>query len=249
MSSRSRSVSRDRSRRVKSRSRNERGKRSDSSSDKSSSSSSSQDRDKRRRRSRSPIKDKRRDRSRSPRYSQNRHSRDRNRFNRYSRSNSRDRSRNDYKRRNRGHDSRRNVRDESTDKRSERWPNDKYSENAQQSNPFTRRRAGSPRKNDRINDFRGDSRMRRQNNFDKKPKRQFEDDIMDTRRTKRETIGREGAPGVWAKSPTPREMYVLPSNLADVPRILSPTHRLLVQLLLNYRENLVILVYRKRIVE
>lgn len=42
--------------------------------------------------------------------------------------------------------------------------------------------------------------------YGKETKRQFETDIMDTRRTKREVIGREGSSAVWGQSPTPSEM-------------------------------------------
>lgn len=88
----------------------------------------------------------------------------------------------------------------------ERWPNDKYSENNRDRDVSHRRRDNSAEQNDRRDDRMGnESRKRYGLGYDKQTKRQFEQDIMDTRRTKREVIGREGTSVVWGRSPSPSE--------------------------------------------
>lgn len=59
-----------------------------------------------------------------------------------------------------------------------------------------------------MNEAAPEFRARKPNNFDKQGKRPFEQDFMDTRRAKREIIGREGTAVVWGKSPPPGELYV-----------------------------------------
>lgn len=89
----------------------------------------------------------------------------------------------------------------------ERWPNDKYSENERRRDAPYRRRDDSAEKSDRRNDrMCNENRRRHGLGYDKSTKRQFEQDIMDTRRTKREVIGREGTSIVWGRSPSPSEM-------------------------------------------
>lgn len=67
-------------------------------------------------------------------------------------------------------------------KKVERWPNDRFDPDARPDrNEFRERRGlGHNKRNDRNN---------------------FHDDIMDTRRIKREEIGVEGTSMVWGKSP------------------------------------------------
>lgn len=92
-------------------------------------------------------------------------------------------------------------------KTDERWPNDKYSEIERKRDFLPRRRDGSADKNDRRDDRMGNESRRRYGlGYDKQVKRQFEQDIMDTRRTKREMIGREGTAVVWGRSPSPSAM-------------------------------------------
>lgn len=91
----------------------------------------------------------------------------------------------------------------------ERWPNDKYFENDRRRDASYRRRDddNNESKFERRDDRMGnESRKRHGLGYDKQTKRQFEHDIFDTRRTKREVIGREGTAVVWGKSPSPSEM-------------------------------------------
>lgn len=90
----------------------------------------------------------------------------------------------------------------------ERWPNDKYSENARRRDTsYQRHDDNNADKFDRRDDRMGnESRRRHGIGYDKHTKRQFEPDIMDTRRTKREVIGREGTASVWGRSPSPSQM-------------------------------------------
>lgn len=88
----------------------------------------------------------------------------------------------------------------------ERWPNDKYSENNRRRDSSHRRR--DEEKNRHDDRMGNEGRKRYGLGYDKQTKRQFEQDIMDTRRTKREVIGREGTSVVWGRSPSPSEMYV-----------------------------------------
>lgn len=88
----------------------------------------------------------------------------------------------------------------------ERWPNDKYSENNHGRDSSYRRRDNNAEQNERHDDRMGnESRKRFGLGYDKQTKRPFEHDIMDTRRTKREIIGREGTSVVWGRSPSPSE--------------------------------------------
>lgn len=88
----------------------------------------------------------------------------------------------------------------------DRWPNDKFAE-------YNRRRDVSIRQRDKSNERGGrhgdrlghESHKRHGLGYDKQTKRQFEQDIMDTRRTKREVIGREGTSVVWGSTPSPSE--------------------------------------------
>lgn len=90
----------------------------------------------------------------------------------------------------------------------ERWPNDKYFENdRRRDSSYRRRNDDNGDQFDRRDDRMNEPRKRFGVGYDKHTKRQFEQDIMDTRRTKREIIGREGTmPVVWGSSPTPSEM-------------------------------------------
>ena len=89
----------------------------------------------------------------------------------------------------------------------ERWPNDKFAENNRRRDASYRHRDDSAEKGDRRDDRMGNENRKRFGlGYDKSTKRQFEQDIMDTRRTKREVIGREGTSHVWGRSPSPSEM-------------------------------------------
>ncbi|XP_055323207.1 NKAP family protein CG6066 [Sitodiplosis mosellana] len=91
----------------------------------------------------------------------------------------------------------------------ERWPNDKFSENNRRRDASYRRRDDTVGRGDRRDDRMANENRRRHGlGYDKSTKRQFEQDIMDTRRTKREVIGREGTAIVWGRSPSPSEIYV-----------------------------------------
>lgn len=89
----------------------------------------------------------------------------------------------------------------------ERWPNDKYSETDQRRDLSRRRRDDSSETDGRRDDRMGNEQRKRYGlGYNNQTKRQFETDIMDTRRTKREVIGREGTSSVWGKSPSPSDM-------------------------------------------
>lgn len=140
----------------------------------------------------SHISRRRRDSSRDRRKN---YSNDRRQHRRDSRSRSRSRDRSYKKHAANGREE--HGRDKA-DKEVERWQNDKFAENNERrTNPFSRPHF-------KLNDD-ADSRARRSQNYDKQTRRQFEHDIMDTRRTKRELIGKEGTSIVWAKSPPPSE--------------------------------------------
>lgn len=88
----------------------------------------------------------------------------------------------------------------------ERWPNDKFAENDRRRD-FSRRRHDDGEPGGRRDDRMGNEHRKRHGlGYDKQNKQQFEQDIMDTRRIKREVIGREGTSAVWGRSPSPSDM-------------------------------------------
>lgn len=164
----------------------------------------SRDRRRNSRDKRDSSRDRRRDSRDKPDSSRNR--RDRSRDRRRSPSNerrtyrkiSRSRSRsNDKPYKNNATNGRSEHNRQNEDKEIERWPNDKYAENERRTNPFARKHFKLD------DDQKTEIRMQK---YDKQTRRQFEHDIMDTRRTKREIIGREGTSIVWGKSPPPSEV-------------------------------------------
>lgn len=90
----------------------------------------------------------------------------------------------------------------------ERWPNDKYDENNDRRRDVSRRRHNNDEDDYRRDDRMGNHEQRKRYGvgYGKQNKQQFEQDIMDTRRIKREVIGREGTSVVWGQSPSPSEM-------------------------------------------
>lgn len=98
----------------------------------------------------------------------------------------------------------------------ERWPNDKFDENNRPgpSNPFGRnqREPAHDGYGGHFDDGRGErgGRPRRGLGYDREKKQQqhrpFEDDLLDTRRTKREMIGKAGTASVWGKTPPHPEL-------------------------------------------
>lgn len=89
----------------------------------------------------------------------------------------------------------------------ERWPNDKFEENNRRRDSSRRHYNNDDENYRRDNRMGNDSRKRYGLGYDKQAKQQFQQDIMDTRRTKREVIGRDGTCVVWGHSPTPSEIY------------------------------------------